>query len=291
MTHTGNKVIYNGKLMDSLNAQVFDNRAFRYGDGLFETIRVIKGKPHNLMAHYDRLVSGIQILNLKGIENLSCEQLNGHIKIIIEENGFVDAAKVRLHVFRSGSGTYWSNTDQFDFVLTVEKLENSFFKINSEGLKVNIYPDLKKPKNILSNIKTANGLLFVMALNYAKKEGLDECFILNFEGQIIEAAKSNIILVSNGVLYTPPLSDGCIGGTMRMKVINTALENKIKVYESSITPQNLLIADEIILTNAIQGLQWVGEYKTKTYGNQITRNLISYINEKIFSEYEISITN
>jgi branched-chain amino acid aminotransferase len=127
-----------------------------------------------------------------------------------------------------------------------------------------------------------------MAMNYAKKNGLDECFILNNEGQIIEAAKSNIILVSNGVLYTPPLADGCVGGTMRMKVINTALENRIKVYESSITPQNLLIADEIILTNAISGLQWVGEYKTKVYTNQITRNLISFINESIFNESNVS---
>jgi branched-subunit amino acid aminotransferase/4-amino-4-deoxychorismate lyase len=288
MTTMSTKIIYNSKVMDSLDAILFDNRAFRYGDGLFETIRVIKGKSHNLMAHYNRLLSGINVLNLKGIENLSFEKLNTDIRHLIEANGLLDAAKVRLHVFRSGGGTYLSNNDYFDYVLTAESLDNSFFKVNSEGLKVDIYPDLKKPKNILSNLKTANGMLYVMAMNFAKKNNLDECFILNLEGQIIEAAKSNIILVSNGVLYTPPLSDGCIGGTMRMNVINTALENKIKVYESSITPQNLLIADEIILTNAIQGLQWVGEYKTKTYSNQITRNLIGYINEKIFSEFEVN---
>ncbi len=282
------KVLINDNIIDHITANSIDNRSFRYGDGLFETIRIIKGKPFNVEAHYDRLISGAKVLGFQGIESYTRDKMIKSILKLLEVNGVHDAAKVRLHFFRSGGGTYLSKTDAFDVILTLEQLENSFFKINSEGLKLNIYPDIKKPKNILSNLKTSNGLIYVMAMNYAKKNGLDECFILNNEGQIIEAAKSNIILVSNGVLYTPPLADGCVGGTMRMKVINTALENRIKVYESSITPQNLLIADEIILTNAVAGLQWVGEYKTKVYTNQITRNLISFINESIFNESNVS---
>jgi branched-subunit amino acid aminotransferase/4-amino-4-deoxychorismate lyase len=81
MTTMSTKIIFNSKVMDSLDAILFDNRAFRYGDGLFETIRVIKGRPHNLMAHYNRLLSGINVLNLKGIENLSFEKLNADIRL------------------------------------------------------------------------------------------------------------------------------------------------------------------------------------------------------------------
>ena len=84
--------------------------------------------------------------------------------------------------------------------------------------------------------------------------------------------------MSNGVLYTPPLEDGCIGGIMRMNVINTAIENSITVYENTLSPQNLLAADEIFLTNAIQGIQWVGGYKSKRYFNKISKKILELIN-------------
>ena len=85
------------------------------------------------------------------------------------------------------------------------------------------------------------------------------------------------------MLYTPHLEDGCVGGTMRMQVINSALENEIKVYETSLTPQNLLAADEIFLTNAIKGIQWVGSYRTKRYFHKISDVLIERLNQKVSS--------
>ena len=85
--------------------------------------------------------------------------------------------------------------------------------------------------------------------------------------------------MSNGVLYTPGLEEGCLAGTMRMQVINLALENGIKVYECNILPQNLLVADEIFLTNAINGVVWVSGYRTKRYFNNTARKLVNLLNE------------
>jgi branched-subunit amino acid aminotransferase/4-amino-4-deoxychorismate lyase len=274
-------IIHNGQLVNADTSFINDNRAFRYGDGLFETMRIIAGKPHNLNAHLARLQKGMEVLGIEIPANFLEVELPTAIFNCVQANELTQSGKMRLQVFRDGRGTYLSESDQPAYIITLEEMPSNLFVVNSEGLKVDLYQDIKKPRNVLSNLKTSNGLLYIMALNYAKKNKLDEAILMNTEGNIIESAQSNIILVSNGVLYTPPLSDGCVGGTMRMKVINTALANNIKVYESSLNPQNMLIADEVILTNAIRGLQWVGHYKSKQYGNLITRKLVTLVNESI----------
>ena len=114
----------------------------------------------------------------------------------------------------------------------------------------------------------------------AKEKGLDDVLLSNNEGGILESTSANLFVVSNGVLYTPGLEEGCLAGTMRMQIINIALANGMKVYECNILPQNLLVADEIFLTNAIQGIQWVGGYRTKRYFNNVSKILVELLNKK-----------
>lgn len=91
-----------------------------------------------------------------------------------------------------------------------------------------------------------------MAAINAQSRNLDDVLIVNDNGGILESSSCNMFVVSNGVLYTPGLEEGCLAGTMRMQIINLALQNGIKVYECNILPQNLLAADEIFFTNAIR---------------------------------------
>ena len=100
-------------------------------------------------------------------------------------------------------------------------------------------------------------------------------------GNIIESSSGNIFIVSNGVLYTPSLSDGCIGGVMRMQIINLAIANGIKVYECSLNPQNLLAADELFFTNASRGVQWVSAYRTKRYAHRMALHLVELLVKKV----------
>jgi branched-chain amino acid aminotransferase len=93
-------------------------------------------------------------------------------------------------------------------------------------------------------------------------------------------------LVSNGVLYTPGLEEGCLAGIMRMQVINLALNNGIKVYECNILPQNLLAADEIFLTNSIRGINWVSGYRTKRYFNNMSRKIVALLNDSWEKTFE-----
>ena len=125
--------------------------------------------------------------------------------------------------------------------------------------------------------------LNVLAGIHARNNELDDCLLINEEGLIIESTNSNIFIVSNGTLYSPPLSDGCVGGTMRMNLINAALELNIGAYESSLNQQHLLMADEVLLTNAIRGIQWVNAFKHKRYFSDLSEKLIDKINEMAFN--------
>lgn len=273
-------IVLNGEYFDSNEPFLGVNRAFNFGDSLFESIRIINGLPYNLKSHIERILEGSKVIGLEVPSEFTVDFFFNEIKNLLIKNGIEEGAKARLTFFRAGEGTYFPTKNKVSFLLTVEALSNNFFKLNSEGLSLSIYQEIKRDKNVLSKYKTGNSLLFVMAANYAMSLNLDDCFLLNQNGKIIESIASNIFIVSNGVLYTPPLEDGCIAGTMRMNVVNTALEQGFTVYESSLSPQNLLAADEIFLTNAIKGIQWVGSYQNKRYFNNTSKKLIELINVK-----------
>lgn len=254
------------------------NRAFNYGDGLFETIRVINGKAVGLKHHFSRLVDGMKALKMNQAAHFNLTWLEEEVKNLIEKNNIDQGGKVRLTVFRNQGGRFLPTDNGVSFLLEAEPLEQNFYNLNDEGLEVDIYPEIKKQITPLSIYKTNNCLLYVMASLYAQEKGLDNVFITNDRGGIIEATNSNIFIVSNSVLYTPSLEEGCLAGTMRMQIINKALDEGIKVYECNLMPQNLLVADEIFLTNALTGVHWVVSYRTKRYYNTMAKRIVNLLN-------------
>lgn len=276
----GDFVLINGEFFETSSPYLKENRSFMYGDGLFESIRVINGKPFNLENHILRLLGGAKILSLDTPFHFNTEYFNNQIANLLEKNNIKAGGRVRLSLYRNEGGYYKPSNNSCSFLITGDLIPHNLYKMNDEGLLVDVYDGIHKHKNILSNFKTSNSLHSIMAGNFANSKDLDDCFITNSNRNIIEAISSNIFLVSNGVLYTPPLADGCVGGTMRMHVINIALKNKYKVYETSLLPQNLMVADEIFFTNAIRGIQWVGGYKSKRYFNNVSKNLLNLINQE-----------
>ena len=276
----GEFVLLNGTFCDASKPYLRVNRAFMYGDGLFESIRIINGMPYNLESHFVRMIEGAKALGFVIPEEFSLIFFRNHILALLQKNGIKAGGRVRLSLFRNNGGFYKPAINSCSFFITADLLPYNLFKLNTEGLLVDIYDGMVKHKNVLSNFKTSNAILSVLAGKYANENNLNDCFLVNSNRHIIESISSNIFLVSNGVLYTPPLVDGCIGGTMRMNIVNVALKNNIKIYETSLTPQNLMAADEVFLTNAISGIQWVGGYKSKRYFNDISKKLMVLINEK-----------
>lgn len=254
------------------------SRSFLYGDGLFETVRIINGYPINLESHFNRLVEGAKAIRLRIPVYLTVTFLETKIKELIRKNEITNGGKCRISLDRINGGSYLPEANEVNYFIEVLPYPANYFELNAKGLEVDIYQGLKKQNNFLANFKTKNGLISVMTAILAQEKGFDDFFIMNESNAVLESSNSNIFLTSNGVLYTPGLNEGCVGGTMRMQIINLAIQNNIRVYECSITSQNLLIADEVFLTNAIRGITWVGGYRTKRYENVHAKKLLSLLN-------------
>jgi branched-chain amino acid aminotransferase len=271
-------VIVNGELVPAGSPVIgLDNRAFHYADGLFETIRVVQGRPCFLDAHWARLVEGMKVLRIEPPKGLDEHSLSAHIDRLVRECGSPNA-RARLTVFRDAPGYFRPRSHKGGFTLELEPAPTPNYILNHQGYTVDIYPEMRKAVNLLSVHKTLNCQIYVMASLWCMERSLQ-----NDRGNIIESSSGNLFIVSNGVLYTPSLGDGCIGGVMRMQIINLAIANGIKVYECSLNPQNLLAADELFFTNAARGPQWVATYRTKRYTHRMALHLVELLVKETLS--------
>ncbi len=271
----------NGKIISNTGPSIqAGNRGYTYGDGLFESIRIMNGKVLNFENHLNRLMEGARVLKMRIPAFYTTDFFMNHINELIVLSNIQEGGRVRLSIDRMGGGTYLPEVNEVSYFIEIYPIENNLFQLNGKGLEVDLYQDIKKVKTPLSNYKTKNGIIYVLAAISGKEKGLDDMLLVNENGQILESSHSNVFVVSNGVLYTPGLSDGCLAGTMRMQVINLALKHGLKVYEASILPSNLLVADEVFLTNAVRGITWVGGYRTKRYFNTTARKIVSFLNEE-----------
>lgn len=255
------------------------NRGHLYGDGVFESIRIMAGKILNLENHFSRLIDGAKVIKMQIPNYYTTAFFDEKINELLSKSGIKDGGRCRLSLDRMTGGAYLPESNECTFYIEVYPYEVSHFELNPKGFEVDIYQDIKIQKNFFSNYKTKSGLTYVMAAINAKEKGLDDLFLSDYKGNILETSSCNIFIVSNGVLYTPGLDQGCLAGTMRMQIINLAIENGIKVYECPILPQHLLSADEILMTNAIRGINWIGEYRNKQYSNNMSRKLVVLLNK------------
>ncbi len=259
------------------------NRSFRYGDALFESIRFTNSKPQFLKEHLQRLYTGMKVLKMQ-IDGLYSESFfENAILELAQINSITTDGRIRLTVYRNDGGLYTPDNNSVSFLIEIIPLEAKGYILNQKGFTVDLFNDFKKQQNALSSIKSANSIIYVLAGIYKSQQQLDDCIILNDQSHIIESISSNIFAVKNGVLYTPPIADGCVDGVMRKKIIEIAQANRIAVYEISVMQNVLLGADELFFTNAINGIRWVVAYKQKRYFNNTSKKLIEKLNELVIS--------
>lgn len=219
------------------------------------------------------------VLRMNVPAEFNSENFAALIKPLLEKNQLLQDARIRLTVLRNDGGYYTPETNDISFLIETEPIENKGFVLNQKGLWADLYTDMRKPANKLANLKSANALLYVMAGLAKQSMKLDECFLINEQNAICESISSNIFIVKNGTLYTPPLSEGCVAGIMRQQVMYMATQNKILTFETPITVNTLMNGDEIFLTNSIKGIQWIGQFKNKFYTNKTAQFFIDKLNE------------
>jgi branched-chain amino acid aminotransferase len=255
-----------------------NNRGFRYGDGLFESMRYMKGKLKFPEMHIDRIQKGMKLLRFDNCSLIDTWFLREKVEELIRRNRTGADARVRLTVFRDSEGLYSPVSNKFGYVIEIQKLDESQYVLNKKGLIIDVYDEIPKPVNALSNLKTCNAMIYVLAGIYKNHNALDEVLILNHHGFLCESMSSNVFVVYDRKLYTPALNEGCIAGVMRQIVMRLAKENNIELVEAQINPDILNEADEVFLTNAGKGIQWVMGYNNKRYFNEVSRFLSDKLN-------------
>lgn len=257
------------------------NRAFKFGDGLFESMRMANGKLQFPELHADRIKATMKALKMDGYNLLDEYFLKTKTSELARKNKIHANGRFRLSVYRDGEGLYTPETNKVGYLLEVKPLETPTYELNKKGLIVDVYDEITKPLNKLSNFKTSNSLPFVMAALYQKQHRLDEVLLLNQNGFLCESTSSNLFVVYQNQIYTPALSEGCVGGVMRNVIMRLAKQHQLPLIEAQINPQILNEAEEVFLTNAIGGVRWVMGYGRKRYFNEVSRAFSGWLNQLI----------
>ena len=146
-----------------------NNRAFKYGDGLFESMCMGNGKLMFVHLHADRLQRGMEALKIEG-SNLMDTWFLKNISEDIAIRNKTKHGRLRLTVFRDAAGLYTPSQNKNGWCLEIEPLDEPPYILNSRGLIMDIFTELPKPNNYLSNIKTCNSLIYVMAGIFKKQK-------------------------------------------------------------------------------------------------------------------------
>jgi len=270
LSSSSNYINYNGVLYPADRPLVTaDNRGFRYGDGIFETLYVREGGIRLSDYHFERLVAGMGVLDME-VPVGFVEKLEREVMALCEVNGGLvrGPARVRLVVFR-GESSFLGPVDRVGhYIIQAWPIEGGK---GGEGIRLGVFPGGRKACDVLANLKSNNYLLYILAAQYARKQGLDDCLVLNSRERLADSTIANLFYIRDSVFYTPPLSEGGVAGVMRRHLLEALPGAGYTVLEQPVTIGDLMEADEVFLTNAIRGIVPVGSFGGKEFGGGLTR--------------------
>lgn len=277
---------YNGKIVSEETFKLTsENRGYKYGDALFETIKVVNGSIFFWEDHYFRLMASMRILRMDIPMDFTMEFLEVEILKTIEANTFEKApVRIRLNVDRGDGGKYLPKQEgKVSFNISVEKHDRPFYSLKeSSTYIVDLYKDYFVSPGLLSGLKSNNKAINVLGSIYAKENNYDNCLLLNTNKQVIEALNGNLFLVKGDKVKTPPLEDGCLKGVMRKQILEILSKDvNLFVEEASISPFELQKADELFITNVIKGIVPITQYRKKTYITEFSQSLVGKLNAKV----------
>jgi branched-chain amino acid aminotransferase len=264
------------------NNSLHTNRAFLYGDAVFETIKILDNKILFLEDHYFRLMSSMRILRMEIPMDFTLEFFENEILNAAKLENLQSSARARITVFRKDGGFYLPTNNNVEYVIAISKLEKPMYEIVSYKYEVDIYKDFFIAKQLISTLKSTNKIINITGSIYAKENDLDNCILLNNDKNVVEALNGNIFMLTGNILVTPPLLDGCLNGIMRRQILSlTKTIPAIEVLEQSISPFDLQKADELFITNVITGIQPITKYRKKEFTTTFSQNLIIKLNTLI----------
>ncbi|PZR19083.1 MAG: aminotransferase class IV [Flavobacterium psychrophilum] len=273
---------YNGTLVASSDIILHENRAFLYGDSIFETLRVLDGKVLFLEDHYFRLMASLRIVRMEIPMDFTMEYMEEQVQLLVNSLPAAPAYRVRMSVFRKPGGFYLPTNREVEFIVTASALTEPLYSINEGNYEVDLFKDFYVTKQLLSTLKSTNKMVQITGSIYAHENGFQNCLLVNDEKNVVEALQGNLFMLTGNKLVTPPVADGCLNGVMRKQILELAKKIEgLEVTEASISPFDLQKADELFITNVIQGIQPITKYRKKEFVNTTASELLKRLNAKI----------
>lgn len=261
------------------------DRGFLYGDGLFETLRVSRSRPLWWSRHAARLQTGAELLRIT--LPWSCDELRRFALELIEKNALPECL-LRLTVSRGsgarGYSTKGANTPTL--ALTLHPLPAPPASVSMATATIRV-----ATHDPLAAIKSANKLTQILARTEAEERGADEALLLNLEGDVAEAASSNVFWITNGTVATPPVHEGALAGVTREVVLELCRHRQIPTLEQQISRAQLLGMDGVFLTNSATGIIPVSEVDAqKLKQSPLVQELLQRYQEALIAEADANPT-
>ncbi len=209
--------------------------------GVFETMRVANGKVVLLDVHLKRMSRGLKVLDLTRPKSLFT--IRGQISQLLKVNRLKNA-RARLMV--------WQKAGRVHCAIICEPIKPLTARQHSKGFKGMLVNEHRRKTSV--PIKSLDYAIFRDSLQKARAAGFDEALFLNRKGDLAEGSRTNIFLVKDKVLCTPPITSGCLPGVTRQAVLERARKLKLRCATKPLKAQDLFEADEAFLTNALIGI-------------------------------------
>lgn len=270
---------YNGEILSSDTNLSNSNRGFLYGDGVYETLKIVDNKILFFEDHYFRLMASMRIVRMQIPNNFTLEYIEEQVLNLALANKCQDSARVRFTVFRNDGGYYLPETRTVSYLIQMTPLENKIYSFSDAVYEVDLYKDFFISKQLLSTIKTTNKMINVTGSIFASENDLQNCLLINNDKNVVEALNGNLFMLMGNKLVTPPIDEGCLNGIMRKQVLQIAKKTDgIEVIEEAISPFDLQKAEELFITNVITGIQPITKYRKKEFKNDFSKVLLDSIN-------------
>lgn len=261
---------FNGNILSSgTPVLTADNRGFRYGDGVFETMKVVGGQILLGGYHFERLLAGARLLQFTLPPFFTAEKLTEEVLVLCKLNGHSALARVRLVVFRGDGGLYDPADPVPNYIIQSWPLSPESSELQANGLVLGLFPNGRKSCDFLANLKSNNYQLYAQAALYARNHQLDDCLVLNSYDRIADSTIANLFYCRQGNIYTPPLTEGGVAGVMRRRLLEVLPKAGFSIQEKATTAGDLEEAEEVFLTNALRGIRWVRSFGGMTYGRRL----------------------
>jgi len=277
------KIWLNGKLVDREDAKitVFDH-GLLYGDGVFEGIRVYNSRVFELDAHIKRLYESAKAIRLTIA--LSQSELAGAVEETVKANDIAEGY-VRLLVTR-GAGDLGLDPficESSCIIIIADNIQLYPENLYKEGMKVISATTVRNhPLATPPQAKTMNYLNNILAKIEALDNDVPEAIMYNHEGYVAEASGDNVLIVKDGIIYTPPAEAGALPGITRSIVIKLAKKENIQVVEKNLTRFDLYVCDEFFLTGTAAEVIGIVEVDGRMIGDGKPGPITSLLRKKFF---------